>query len=151
MPTVAAALREAASKVGGMDRQTLRDWVIRFNQQGPDGLINKCSPGARQVDQKAKAFLARLVEEGPNPAIHGVVRFHVREAQLLQSPMNRSCCSIAWKCPNVVRGAGACRRSAKLMAELGWKAVRVRGLTRGGYLEQVRGYSTPADRSVRQV
>jgi hypothetical protein len=38
------------------------------------------------------------------------------------------------------RGAGACRRLAKLMAELGWMAVRVRGLTRGGYLEQVRGY-----------
>ncbi len=38
------------------------------------------------------------------------------------------------------RGAGACRRLAKLMAELGWSAVRVRGLTRGGYLEQVRGY-----------
>jgi len=38
------------------------------------------------------------------------------------------------------RGAGACRRLAMLMAELGWMAVRVRGLTRGGYLEQVRGY-----------
>jgi hypothetical protein len=38
------------------------------------------------------------------------------------------------------RGAGACRRLAKLMAELGWTAVRVRGVTLGGYLEQVRGY-----------
>jgi hypothetical protein len=38
------------------------------------------------------------------------------------------------------RGAGACRRLAKLMAELGWTAVRVRDLTRGGYKEQVRGY-----------
>jgi hypothetical protein len=42
--------------------------------------------------------------------------------------------------PQRCRGAGACRRLAKLMAELGWTAVRVRGLTRGGYLEQVRGY-----------
>ena len=42
--------------------------------------------------------------------------------------------------PQSSRGAGACRRLAKLMAELGWTAVRVRGLTRGGYLEQVRGY-----------
>ena len=32
--------------IGGMDRQTLRDWVIRFNEQGPDGLVNKLSPGA---------------------------------------------------------------------------------------------------------
>ena len=42
--------------------------------------------------------------------------------------------------PQGSRGAGACRRLAKLMAELGWMAVRVRGLTRGGYMEQVRGY-----------
>jgi transposase len=34
------ASRSEAAKIGGMDRQTLRDWVIRFNDQGPDGLIN---------------------------------------------------------------------------------------------------------------
>ena len=38
------------------------------------------------------------------------------------------------------RGAGACRRLAKVMRELGWTAVRVRDLTRGGYVENVRGY-----------
>jgi hypothetical protein len=42
--------------------------------------------------------------------------------------------------PQRGRRAGTYRRLAKLMAELGWTAVRVRGLTRGGYLEQVRGY-----------
>jgi hypothetical protein len=46
--------------------------------------------------------------------------------------------------PQRSRGAGACRRLAKLMAELGWTAVRVRGLARGGYLEQVRGYARNA-------
>ncbi len=46
--------------------------------------------------------------------------------------------------PQHSRGAGACRRLAKLMTELGWTAVRVRGLTRGGYLEQVRGYCRDA-------
>ncbi len=46
--------------------------------------------------------------------------------------------------PQRSRGAGACRRLAKLMTELGWTAVRVRGLTRGGYLEQVRGYCRDA-------
>jgi hypothetical protein len=39
------ASRTAAARIGGMDRQTLRDWVIRFNDQGPDGLINIPSPG----------------------------------------------------------------------------------------------------------
>src|SRR6516164_6640270 len=40
------AAREEAAKIGGMGWQTLRDWLIRFNDQGPDGLINKSSPGA---------------------------------------------------------------------------------------------------------
>jgi hypothetical protein len=46
--------------------------------------------------------------------------------------------------PQRSRGAGACRRLAKLMADLGWMAMRVRGLTRGAYLEQVRGYAREA-------
>jgi transposase-like protein len=44
LPAIAAVLegasRTEAAKIGGIDRQTLRDWVIRFNDQGPDGLIN---------------------------------------------------------------------------------------------------------------
>ena len=42
------------------------------------------------------------------------------------------------------RGAGACRRLAQVMRDLGWTPVRVRDLTRGGYLEQVRGYCRDA-------
>src|SRR5271154_5453892 len=68
--------REGAAKIGGMDRQTLRDWVIRFNEQGPDGLVNKLSPGAPgKLTDEHKAFLTRLVEEGPIPAVDGVVRW----------------------------------------------------------------------------
>jgi transposase len=70
------ASREEAATIGGMDRQTLRDWVIRFNEQGPEGLINKLSPGAPgKLTDEHKAYLARLIEEGPTPAIHGVVRW----------------------------------------------------------------------------
>jgi transposase len=68
--------RAEAAKIGGMDRQTLRDWVIRFNEQGPDGLVNKSSPGGpSKLSDEHKAFLTRLVEDGPLPAIHGVVRW----------------------------------------------------------------------------
>jgi len=68
--------REEAARLGGMDRQTLRDWVIRFNDEGPEGLINIPSPGApAKLTTEHKAFLARIVEEGPVPAIHGVVRW----------------------------------------------------------------------------
>src|SRR5205085_7224946 len=70
------ASREDAARIGGMDRQTLRNWVIRFNEQGPDGLTNKPSPGApgKLIDEH-RAFLTRLIDEGPIPAIHGVVRW----------------------------------------------------------------------------
>src|SRR5512133_92472 len=61
--------REEAARIGGMDRQTLRDWVIRFNEQGADGLINIPSPGVPpKLNSRHKAFLARLVDEGPIPA-----------------------------------------------------------------------------------
>ena len=70
------ASREDAAKIGGMDRQTLRDWVIRFNKQGPEGLVNIPSPGVpSKLDDTHKTFLARIVGEGPIPAIHGVVRW----------------------------------------------------------------------------
>jgi len=70
------ASREDAAKIGGMDRQTLRDWVIRFNEQGPDGLVNIPSPGVPpKLGKKHRAFLARLVKEGPIAAVHGVVRW----------------------------------------------------------------------------
>jgi transposase len=70
------ASRAEAAKIGGMDRRTLRDWVIRLNEHGPDGLINLPSPGApSRLDGKHRAFLARIVDEGPILAIHGVVRW----------------------------------------------------------------------------
>jgi transposase len=70
------ASRTEAAKIGGMDRQTLRDWVIRFNDLGADGLINIPSPGVPpKLAAAHRAFLARIVEEGPIPAVHGVVRW----------------------------------------------------------------------------
>src|ERR1700716_1947340 len=77
---VDGASREAAANIGGMDRQTLRDWVIRFNEQGPDGLINIPSPGAPpKLDDMHKGFLRRIVDEGPIPAVHGVVRLRASD------------------------------------------------------------------------
>ena len=49
--------RAEAAKVGRMDRQTLRDWVIRFNEQGPDGLIEaqQGAPGISGADRGRRA------------------------------------------------------------------------------------------------
>ena len=56
--------RSEAAKIGGMDRQTLRDWVIRFNGQGPDGLFNVPSPGVPpKLDATHRAFFRLLSQE----------------------------------------------------------------------------------------
>ena len=68
--------RTTAARIGGMDRQTLRDWVHRFNEHGPDGLKDNWSrgnPSRLSADQQAE--LVRLVETGPDWAIDGVVRW----------------------------------------------------------------------------
>jgi len=68
--------REEAGRVGGMDRQTLRDWVHRFNAQGPDGLINIKPPGRpRKLSAEQDEELRQLVESGPDPEKDGVVRW----------------------------------------------------------------------------
>ena len=68
--------RTDAAKVGGMDRQTLRDWAHRFNDEGPDGLKNRAGAGRRRLLTDAQmAELSVIVETGPDPAIDGVVRW----------------------------------------------------------------------------
>ena len=68
--------RTAAARIGGMDRQTLRDWVHRFNERGPDGLKDTWSKGhPSRLSPDHQAELAQLVETGPDRAVHGVVRW----------------------------------------------------------------------------
>src|SRR5215510_1430738 len=61
--------REEAAKIGGMDRQTLRDWVIRFNEEGPDGLVNKSSPGAPCVSWRKGRSRRWMASCAGGPAI----------------------------------------------------------------------------------
>ena len=68
--------RTAAARRGGMDRQTLRDWVHRFNQHGPDGLIDvKPSGRPAQLSDEQKEVLRQLVEAGPDRQKDGVARW----------------------------------------------------------------------------
>ena len=68
--------RSDAAHVGGMDRQTLRDWVHRFNEEGPAGLVNRKAPGSSAKLTPAQLEeLATVVETGPDPAVDGVVRW----------------------------------------------------------------------------
>src|ERR1700692_4314607 len=68
--------REAAARIGGMDRQTLRDLVHRFNRCRPAGLINVKSPGRRpKLSTEQMEELGRLVEAGPDPEKDGFARW----------------------------------------------------------------------------
>ena len=59
-----------------MDRQTLRDWVHRFNQRGPEGLKDISSQGhPPRLSPAQQSELAHLVEIGPDRAVNGVVRW----------------------------------------------------------------------------
>jgi transposase len=68
--------RTEAARIGGMDRQTLRDWVHRFNERGPEGLKDNWRrdvPSRLSAAQRER--LCALVETGPDRAVHGVVRW----------------------------------------------------------------------------
>src|SRR5688500_4363101 len=68
--------RTEAARIGGMDRQTLRDWVHRFNAHGPDGLRDSWSKGPEpRLSAEQRDEIAQLVETGPDRAVHGVVRW----------------------------------------------------------------------------
>lgn len=74
------ASRVAAAKLGGMDRQTLRDWVHRFHVDGPDGLIDRKASGKPpKLSKEQKAELAEIVERGPDIAKDGIVRWRCRD------------------------------------------------------------------------
>lgn len=68
--------RTTAAETCGMDRQTLRDWVHRYNAEGLAGLTNRCSPGPpARLSPDQKGELAALVEAGPDRERDGVVRW----------------------------------------------------------------------------
>jgi transposase len=70
--------RGEAARIGGVGLQTIRDWVLRFNDRGLEGLVDGKAPGQipKLKDEQRRA-LAALVEAGPIPAIHGVVRWRL--------------------------------------------------------------------------
>ncbi len=74
--------RRTAAENCGMDRQTLRDWVHRYNTEGLEGLSDRRSAGpAPRLSLDQKAELARMVREGPDLAVDGVVRWRRADLQ----------------------------------------------------------------------
>lgn len=72
------ATRTQAAELGGVTLQIVRDWVVRFNAEGPDGLVNRKAPGQpSKLGDRQRAALVQMLESGPIPAAHGVVRWRL--------------------------------------------------------------------------
>lgn len=72
------AERSGAAKIGDVGLQTVRDWVTRFNDHGPEGLIDGKAPGhAPKLSGEHRRALKDMVETGPIPSVHGVVRWRL--------------------------------------------------------------------------
>ena len=71
--------RTEAARAAGMDRQTLRDWVHRYNAEGLDGLKNRPERGRpeRKLSPEQEAMVAEWVRQGPNLAEHKVIRWRL--------------------------------------------------------------------------
>ena len=88
------ASRADAAEIGGVTRQIVRDWVVRFNEGGPEALVTGKAPGkASLLTPSQRLALAQAVEDGPVPAIDGVVRW--RLADLVQWVWERFAVSIS--------------------------------------------------------
>ena len=70
--------RTEAARLGNVTLQIVRDWVVRFNAEGPDGLRDRRAPGPTPLLTDAhRQALAAQIDRGPIPAVHGVVRWRL--------------------------------------------------------------------------
>jgi len=105
--------RRTAAETCGMDRQTLRDWVHRYNAEGLRGLHDLKTPGPKpKLTAEQQAELTELVEAGPDPARHGVVRWRRVD---LRDELERRFGVVLHE-----------RSVGKLLAKLGYRRLSVR-------------------------
>jgi len=72
------ARRTKAAAIGSVTVQIVRDWVVKFNEHGPAGLIDRKPPGQpSRLTDAHRAALVQAIEDGPIPSIHGVVRWRL--------------------------------------------------------------------------
>jgi transposase len=72
------ASRSEAARIGCVTLQIVRDWVVRFNARGPQGLVTGRAPGSRPLlNGIQRQELQRMVDHGPIPSVHGVVRWRL--------------------------------------------------------------------------
>jgi transposase len=112
--------REAAARAAGMDRQTLRDWVIRFNAEGVGGLRDQPRPGRpTRMTEGQQATLKAIVLRGPDPDRDGL------DVYVQPSWRIVDLCRIAAECFGVTYREGGMRRLVEAL-DLSWQKTRPR-------------------------
>jgi transposase len=107
--------RETAARAAGMDRQTLRDWVIRFNAEGVDGLRDQPRSGRRPwMSEGQQAAFKAVVLRGPDPERDGVSTWRIVDL-----------CRIAEERFGIRYREGGMRRLVKAL-DLSWQKIRPR-------------------------
>ena len=103
--------RSEAARLGNVTLQSVRDWVLRFNAEGPAGLIDRKAPGPTPLLTAAhRQALAAQIDRGPIPAIHGVVRWRLCDLGQWLWPMAVANGCGQWLWPMAV--ANGCGRSS---------------------------------------
>lgn len=105
--------RKSAATLCGMDRQTLRDWIHRYNAEGLDGLSNRVSAGPKPLLSAAqKEQFAHWVKDGPDPEVDGVIRWR--------------CADLRQKIEKEFKVVMHERTVGKHLADLGFRRLSVR-------------------------
>jgi len=102
------ATRTQAASIGGVTLQIVRDWVVKFNGSGPDGLIDRKAPGQpSKLNDAHRAALATMIESGPIPAIHGIVRWRLKDlamwvweefrVSVSETTVSRNLCALGYR------------------------------------------------------
>jgi len=74
------ASRTEAARIGGVTVQIIRDWAVKFNAHGPLGLLDRKAPGRASILKAChREALLEIIESGPTPEVHGVVRWRLSD------------------------------------------------------------------------
>lgn len=136
--------RGEAARLCGMDRQTLRDWVIRYNAEGVAGLSDRTSPGPKpRLTPEQEAAVAELVRKGPDLAKDGVVRWRrVDLAHVIKTWFN---VTLAERSVGAISGFGACRCGRVIRSRTRQRRRHTKKLCRSGQSRDPRACARTTD------
>jgi transposase len=127
------ASRTAAARIGDVGVQIVRDWVMRFNEEGPSGLIDRKAPGREpSLTADQKVALARVVEAGPKPYLDGVVRWRLVDL-------------VAWLHDEF--GVSVCDRTvSRTLKRLGFRVLTARPQAHGQNADAIEAFKKTSPR-----